>query len=147
MLNRLSMSDFDAIKRLFLRVFSDEPWHDQWMDEDVIKYLSELIQSPNSLTYGYMIDEKLVAISLGLSFHWWQGKEYFIKEFCVDNKMQQQGIGTRFLNEMTQSLSKHDYKAIWLMTEKSVPAFHFYLKNGFHECENHVMLAKKIPLK
>lgn len=134
------------LKALFLDVFSASPWFDEWVDEQQLDlYLKDLTGNHNSLSLG-LFDEnnKLVGGSLGYTFNWWQGKEYFIKEFFVSNDFQNKGVGTQFLKEINSLLKDQGISHLTLMTDKDVPAYHFYQKNGFTEQKESGFFAKKI---
>ncbi|PNS42183.1 GNAT family N-acetyltransferase [Mesotoga sp. B105.6.4] len=138
--------EITAVKKLFLEVFSAEPWNDHWKsDEELTQYIRELTQNPNSLSLMLIDDyENIVAASLGYVFSWWQGKDYFIKEFFVCGESQGKGIGSEFLVLMDDFLLAREIKSIWLMTERTVPAYRFYLKNGFTEAEDIVFFQKSV---
>lgn len=76
--------------------------------------------------------------------HWYNGTEYYIDEFCVCRDKQGLGIGTEFLKAVEQHIITRGMTQIFLQTERTVPAYHFYKKNGFMELEGHVSFAKRI---
>ena len=148
MIKRLTMHDMNHVKKLFLSVFSNPPWNDVWeSDEYDALYLKDLMDQNNSMSLGYIINGELKGLSLGYTFHWWQGKDYFIKEFCIKTEEQSKGLGTAFLKEIETYLVDQGLKAIYLMTEKEIPAFNFYHKNGFKLLKDSVMFAKNIAKK
>ncbi|MCC5890172.1 MAG: GNAT family N-acetyltransferase [Alkalibacterium sp.] len=137
---------YSEMRKLFLDVFTASPWFDEWTDEKQLDlYLKDLTGNHNSLSLC-LFDEnnKLIGGSLGYTFNWWQGKEYFIKEFFISTDSQNKGIGSLFLEQLTVLLKKEDITHITLMTDKGVPAYHFYQKNGFTEQSESVFFAKKI---
>ncbi|TVP89775.1 GNAT family N-acetyltransferase [Alkalibacterium sp.] len=137
---------YSEMRQLFLDVFTASPWFDEWTDEKHLDlYLKDLTGNHNSLSLG-LFDEnnKLIGGSLGYTFNWWQGKEYFIKEFFISTDSQNKGIGSLFLEQLTVLLKKEDITHITLMTDKDVPAYPFYQKNGFTEQKESVFFAKKI---
>ena len=136
--------EIEVVKKLFLEVFSAEPWNDKWKsDEELLQYIRELTQNQNSLSL-MLIDDfgEIVAVSLGYVFSWWQGKDYFIKEFFVRRESQCKGLGSEFLGLMEDFLLSREIESIWLLTERTVPAYRFYLKNGFTEEEELVFFQK-----
>ena len=144
-LKKLTIRDKEAIKELFSDVFTHEPWNDDWSDpEQLDAYITDLTGQSYSLTLGYFDDERLAAISMGYIKHWYRGTEYVIDEFCVDRSMQGQGVGSRFMKAIEDFLSENGIGHIFLQTENYVPAYGFYLKNGFEELTGHVSLAKQI---
>jgi aminoglycoside 6'-N-acetyltransferase I len=143
MLSYLSQDDIDEVGQLFHAVFSAPPWCDQWESlNQVGAYMGDLMGNRNSCSFGYRIDGTLIAISLGYIFNWWQGKEYFIKEFCVTREWQRKGVGRCFMSELQSSLALAGVRAIWLSTERSMPAWDFYHSCGFAEAKDSGFLIK-----
>ncbi|MEI3606589.1 GNAT family N-acetyltransferase [Pseudogracilibacillus sp. SE30717A] len=142
----LKKCDFEEMKKLFLDVFSNEPWFDKWNNEKQLNlYMKDLTENNNSLSLA-LYDEKgeLIGCSLGYIFNWWEGREYFIKEFFISRKKQNQGAGSTFLTLANNILKTKEIKHITLATEKTVPAYHFYQKNGFSVLQDSAYLVKKV---
>ena len=138
-----NISNKNEIKSFFREVFTKEPWNDDWSNEEQLEnYIVDLIGNNNSLTLAYFNDDMLVALSMGHIKHWYAATEYYIDELCVKTQLQGQGIGGKFIKAIEEYLMKHDIKAIFLLTEKDVPAYDFYKKNGFEEHENNAAFAK-----
>lgn len=144
-LARLSISDKEEIKTLFCSVFTREPWNDDWSDEKQLDaYIVDLIGNPNSLTLGFYDEDRLVALSMGQVTHWYSATQYYINELCVETECQGKGIGSQFIAAIEAYLKQNDIKAIFLLTERDVPAFEFYKKQGFHHLEGNVAFAKQL---
>ena len=140
----LTSGDRESAVRLFRNVFTNEPWNDDWSDpEQLNAYIDDLTGQGNSLTLGFYDGERLTALSMGCIKHWFTGTEYCIDEFCVDRDLQGKGIGSAFLNAIEMYLSENGISGIFLQTDRTVPAYAFYLKKGFHELDGHVSLKKK----
>ena len=145
MIKKLTQENKVAVQKLFHSVFSMPPWNDQWdLESQLPNYMSDLMDNQNSLSLGYYQEDQLIGLCLGYVFHWWEGTDYFIKEFCIDGMLQSEGHGKRFLEEMNDYLNSQSIKAIWLMTERTTPAYAFYQKNGFYELKDNVMFAKQV---
>lgn len=143
----LKECDFAEMKELFLDVFSNDPWFDKWDDENQLNsYIKDLTGNNNSLSLAlYDEEDRLVGCSLGYVFNWWEGREYFIREFFVSRERQGQGTGSIFLTLINHILATEGIRHITLTTEKTVPAYQFYQKNGFSVLKDSVYLAKKVP--
>ncbi|WP_102027823.1 GNAT family N-acetyltransferase [Salirhabdus sp. Marseille-P4669] len=141
----LKNSEYEEMKELFLDVFSNEPWFDKWNNDQLDHYMKDLTENNNSLSLA-LYDEKdeLIGCSLGYIFNWWEGREYFIKEFFISRKRQSKGAGSTFLTLIEEVLKAKDVKHITLATEKDVPAYPFYQKNGFSVMHNSVSLVKRV---
>ncbi|MDO5157012.1 MAG: GNAT family N-acetyltransferase [Eubacteriales bacterium] len=142
---RIGMNEIEMIKDLFFSVFTTEPWNDDWSDQKQLDlYLQDLVGQSNSLTYGLFEDDKLVGVSMGHIKHWYSGTEYYIEELFVQTSKQGNGIGTYFLKEIEKGIKNLGLVQIFLQTESTVPAYDFYIKNGFSELNEHVSFVKKI---
>ena len=144
-LRRLTAEDRGIITALFKDVFTNEPWNDDWSDQAQLDaYIADLTGQGYSLALGYFDGDQLAAMSLGYIKHWFRGTEYIIDEFCVDRERQGQKIGSAFLKEIEAYLSKTGIRSMFLQTEKDMPAYSFYLHNGFIELKGHVSFTKRI---
>lgn len=143
-LKRLEIQDIEIIKAFFAGVFTKEPWNDDWSDENQLdSYIVDLIGNPNSLTFGFYCDQTLVGLAMGNMKHWYTGTEYCIDEFCIQTERQRAGLGKLFLEAVEAYLLKREIHMIFLQTDRDVPAYSFYLKNGFIDLADHVALVKK----
>lgn len=144
-LKKLTILNKDEIRELFTDVFTNEPWNDDWSDgEQLDAYLEDLAGQDCSLTLGYYDGGRLAALSMGRIKHWYTGTEYCIDELCVARPLQGRGIGSEFLRAIEAYLLENGMRQIFLQTERSVPAYAFYRKNGFTELEDHVSFAKEL---
>ena len=142
---QLDESAFATIKELFVRVFTDEPWNDDWSDKEQLDlYIHDLIGQSNSLTFGLYEGTELVGISMGRTKHWYTGTEYCVDELCIHTAKQGKGLGRRFVEEIEKACKALGLTHIFLLTENNVPAFEFYKKLGFYQLENNVAFAKKL---
>ena len=53
-------------------------------------------------------------------------------------------VKTFFIREIEKAIKELGLKQIFLLTDSNVPAYEFYKKNGFVECETNVAFAKMI---
>ena len=111
----------------------------------IFLYDCDLVGQGYSLTYG-LYDEagELIGISLGYIKHWYSGTEYIINELCIKTEKQGSGAGTFFIREIEKAIKELGLKQIFLLTDSNVPAYEFYKKNGFVQCETNVAFAKTI---
>jgi aminoglycoside 6'-N-acetyltransferase I len=132
----------DECTDLFLKVFTQEPWNDQWESrQDAKKYLEAYVAFNSFLGYVAVLNNRIVGISFGSIKPWHHGSEYFIHEFCVDNEIQRKGIGTLFINQIMENVKAKGMKAVILVTNRTFPAYGFYVKNGFKEMEGSAFLG------
>ncbi len=143
-IQELNMENIEEIKRLMVAIFSGEPWNDSWTDGQLHAYISQLIGNQNSLSFGVYRDGALIGLALGKIKSWYEGTEYWVDEFGILPEMQQSGIGSAFIREIEKTLATRGISYIVLLTEKNLPAYDFYKKNGFEEKEETVFFAKAI---
>lgn len=144
-LRKFSIEDIDKCTKLYKEVFSDYPWYDEWVSfNQVRKYLIELIENP--VFDGFLAYEgtELAAVCLGHKRSWWMGKEFFIDEFYVANQKQGNGVGTKLMVYIKDSLIKEDYTRLVLLTNKKIPAEEFYFKNGFYTNQNRINMINEL---
>lgn len=143
-IKELSVSSIEEIKTLFAEIFTNEPWNDDWSDENQLhNYILDLTGNCNSLAIGLFEDEEFIGMALGSIKHWYTGTEYYIDEFCIKSQKQGKGIGTKFLAMVEKFVEEKGISHIFLQTERTVPAFEFYKKNGFTELCDHVSFVKE----
>ncbi|HFI0424382.1 TPA: GNAT family N-acetyltransferase [Streptococcus suis] len=144
-LKELTLADIEMVKQLFLSVFSQEPWNDDWSDEEQLdRYLGDLLSHPRALCFGLLDQDMLIALSLGHIRYWYEGTEYRIEELCIARNYQGRGIGQDFLKRIEDQLAERRIVHILLQTERNLPAFSFYEKCGFRALEEDVTMVKKV---
>lgn len=142
-IKELNISNIEEIKKLFSDIFTNEPWNDDWSNKDQLhEYITDLIGNRNSLSFGLYEGNELIGLSLGSVMHWCTGTEYYIFEFCIKTENQGKGAGTAFLKQVEEYAKSKQITHIFLQTERTVPAYEFYRKNGFTELSDHVSLYK-----
>lgn len=137
----MKVEDLKECSKLFLKVFTKEPWFDQWKSVKTVEiYLAELVNNPVFL--GFVIEEKdkIVGVSFGHTRSWYDGYEYCIDEFLIDDGIQGVGLGTQFMKSIKDGVKAKDINCIFLLTERGIPAEVFYKKNGFRIKENSLFM-------
>lgn len=141
---QLSKNDIDAVKIAFLNIFSKKPWNDTWTCQQLHAYISEIMENRSSLSFGLYQNNTLIGIALGRIKSWYEGTEYWIEEFGILPELQQNGIGSKFISEIEAILSQKGITHIVLLTERNVPAYRFYKKNGFEENSEITFFSKAV---
>lgn len=128
---------------LFIDTFSREPWNDEYDSREQVKdFFINHMRNNYFLGYIGLIDEKVVALSLGMKKPWIAGMEYYIDEFCISYNFQGKGIGSSFLKGIEELLIDENVEGMILNTERDYPSCNFYEKNGFKILGNLVVLGK-----
>lgn len=88
---RYKEEKLDEIVGLFLEVFENDPWNDNWPSKKKAKnYLLDIINIPGFKGCLKIRDNKLIGVMLGHVVQWWQGDEFFIKEFFIKKMLREQ---------------------------------------------------------
>jgi len=141
----LDASHLPQMAELYRSAFHGEPWNDDWSDtEQLMEYIKEISGSYHALNYGLFINGELIALSIGMIRHWWEGTNYNIEEFCVATAYQGQGTGSAFMKLIEADVKKRGLAGIFLQTDNDKPSYNFYKKNGFNELSAHVSFYKNL---
>lgn len=144
-LREFCMDEIENVKAFYRAVFTGEPWNDDWSDDNQLhQYILDMMGNRNSLSLGLYEEDRLVGLSLGNIVHWYMGTEYYITELCIKTSEQGRGLGTQFMQKIEKYIKEKGIKSIFLQTERNMPAYDFYQKNGFYELKEHVSLAKEL---
>ena len=144
-LSKYKKEKLDEIVDLFIEVFENEPWSDKWPSKKKAKkYLNDIVNTPGFKGYLKFREDKLIGVLLGHVVQWWQGDEFFIKEFFVKKSAQGLGVGSEMLNFLEVSLAQEDIETIILLTENNAPAAKFYEQKEFRVSSHTTFLYKNI---
>lgn len=128
---------------LFIDTFTKEPWNDVYESrEQVVSLFNNHFNNNYFVGYVAMLDDKVVALSIGMKKPWIEGIEYYIDQFCVSYETQGKGIGSWFIKEIEENIKKQGMNGMILNTEKNYPSHKFYEKNGFKVIDDLIVLGK-----
>ena len=96
--------------------------------------------------YGLcMYDEgRLLGIVLGHREEYYDGTEFLLKEFAVDNESRGKGLGTIMMEELRNRLKAKNIRRIVLVTLDDRRTTSFYRKQGFEEDTNAVVMKTEL---
>lgn len=142
-LSKMKEYMLDECVDLFIDTFSKEPWNDVYESRNqVMTFFVNHFNNNYFIGYVALLEEKPVALCIGMKKPWINGFEYYIDEFCVSYEMQGRGIGSRFLKAIEEDIKAQGMNAILLNTERNYPSHRFYEKNGFKTIEDLIILVK-----
>ena len=140
---KLEKDKLDACVDLFIETFSKPPWNDVYESRNqVVTFFENHMDNNYFVGYVGIIDDEVVALSVGMKKPWINGIEYYIDEFCVSTKWQGQGIGSVFISLIEVDIKAQGMNGMMLNTEKNYPSRTFYEKNGFSVIEDLIILVK-----
>lgn len=128
---------------VFVEVFGNEPWNEQWHIADAQARLEEIVHTPGFHGVLAASADKTLGFAMGYTEQWRRGKKhYYLKEMCVLPSHQRSGIGTGIMQTLCNNLAKLDVEAIYLLTAREGPAQAFYKQLGFDVNPKMIMMGK-----
>ncbi|TYP78274.1 GNAT family N-acetyltransferase [Paenibacillus methanolicus] len=147
LIRELIEDDIELCISLFIEVFNQPPWNNEWTYEVTKQIFYDFWNTPSFKGY-VAVDESqeksIVATILGKEKQWWRGKEFLIEEFFVRTDMQGQGIGSDILDYACSDIKLRGIDNVILLTNTFAPAYSFYLNRDFKENQTLRLLYKKI---
>lgn len=143
-IKRLTEQDLTQCVDLFIHVFNQEPWNDNWTTETAYKRLHNIFNTPGFVGMGIIIDDRTAGMACGYTEQWTDAEHFNLVEFCIDVSLQRTGLGTRLLNSLEDFLSKQNCSQIYLLTMRDGIAESFYSKNAYYTNKKMIMMGKKI---
>ena len=131
----------------YLMAYNSPPWNYHWTYEKASEYLSEYINCKQFVGFALYEDGKVVAAVFAHSKTWWTHKQLMIDEFFVSLERQKMGYGKKMLRHCDQYASDHKISSIVLMTNKYMPSYKFYIKEGYTETEQYVFMFKQAAIE
>ena len=89
-------------------------------------------------------EQGLCGMILGDAEPFYNGTQFQIREFCVDNSRRGQGLGTNIYQELERRLQQRGIGEIILYTLRHPAAEGFYNKMGLQANEEMVFMQKKL---
>ena len=112
------------------------------MDIGIVKkYFQDMLL--NSSFYGFYFEQngKAIGLILGYIMPGLIAPYYFLDDFLVMKNFQGKKYGTKMLNDLKERLKEKNIHSILLHTNAIIPAYSFYLNNGFEPYENSTIMA------
>ncbi len=141
-LHKFKESEIEMYVDSNVRTFSLAPWNDPIDNHPKVRRLIQNHMNNNyHQSYVLKKEDELIGVSIGFKKAWMEGFEYYIDQFWIDEKYQNKGYGTKFMNLLKEAVLEIGCNAIILDTDLETPAEYFYKKNGFEELKGIVSLA------
>ena len=133
--------DLPQLADLFVSVFNDPPWSQEWQKEWAYERLSIIFKSYRF--YGCLaeVDDNPVAAILSRLSSFKGELELEIMENFVLREEQRKGIGAALLNELKAYAKQDGIRCFVLQTGRDTFAKQFYLKYGFKAHEDNLLMS------
>ncbi len=143
MLKEFDIKYIPKSAEIFRDIFTNRPWNYEWMsDEKVHEYFTDLINTPKAKAYAFFINDTLCGACFGRVNSCSPVPVYEINEIFVLRDLQKKGVGSKMLKAIEQDLKQKGIVAISLYTMRDIPAYKYYIKNGYEEASSAVSFSK-----
>ena len=137
-------SDLQAISQLYVSVFSNPPWNEDWEFAWAYERLNWIYQSQGFAGYIALDSKQILGAIMGHAVPFKGKKGFEIVEFLVTAKYQNQGIGNQLLAQLELNLKQDNYDFTWLLTLKNTDAESFYSQRNYQRDCKIVLLNKEL---
>lgn len=131
----LTSADLLACARLYAQVFSSPPWNEPWSESRALERLSHFYHCQGFVGFIAEADD-LSGFILGNREPFHSGQLFYLREMCVNPKMQNTGCGSQLLEQLQNGLSRYEVQAMYLTTDREIAAAHFYQRRDFNYSES-----------
>jgi aminoglycoside 6'-N-acetyltransferase I len=137
--------DIPDCAEVFVEVFGNEPWNEEWHIADAQARLEEMAHTPGFQGVLAASDGKALGFAMGHTEQWQRGKKHFyLQEMCVLPDYQRRGVGSGLVQTLCDGLKRLNIEAICLLTTQESAAQAFYEKLGFDVNPKMVMMGKHL---
>ena len=123
---------------LFVAVFNDDPWNEDWTADAARARLQELVELPGFV--GYQLVDGLergqhgvLGVAMGYTRTWHTGPVYKLDHLYITPDRQGEGLGSRLLRHLEDDLYGRGVHSIRLATGRKAPARSFYEDHDYEE--------------
>lgn len=140
----LSHKDLARCADLFTNVFNNAPWNETWSIESATQRLEDCFNTPQFYGLVAIENDALIGFAFGHLEVWGKSRYFNLREMCVAQNRQRQGVGTELMNALIDELKNQSVEKLYLHTARDTDARAFYEKHGFRVSEKMVMMSKSV---
>jgi aminoglycoside 6'-N-acetyltransferase I len=143
-IREITGNDIPSCAETFVASYNEAPWNCGWKLDDAIKYLGEYLDSTQFK--GFLIDDDghVPGAIFGHSRTWWTSSQFMIDELFIAPGKQGNGYGKKLLTQAEQFAKDHNIGLLTLMTNRFMPALHFYNNNDFTKVDQYIFMFKHL---
>lgn len=128
----------------FLKAYNGPPWNYNWTYEKAKQYLSEYMGCSQFVGFVLYDEEQVVGATFGHTKTWWTDKQFMIDEFFIAGEKQRMGYGKKLIGFCDQYARENQTGSIMLMTNRYMPSYGFYDKEGYTTTEQYIFMFKQL---
>jgi len=125
--------DLEPSAELYVAVFAEPPWNEQWAIPDARAHLVQTIATPGFEGLVALEGERIVGVLTGNRKCTATGDSFMLDDMYVDGEHRGQGLGRRMLDELKRHLAGTGVIALGLFAQRTSRAAKFYRDYGFLE--------------
>ncbi|NER84130.1 MAG: GNAT family N-acetyltransferase [Leptolyngbya sp. SIO1D8] len=141
-IRKITAQDLDGLCDLFVKVFKQEPWKEEWELAWAKERLQYILDSKYSESLIAENGHEIIGAILGRGMPFRGRLNFEIVEFFVSPHFRNQGIGTKLMISLEQILKQAKYHEIFLLTAKGSTAEIFYQKQHYRLNEQLCLMSK-----
>jgi GNAT superfamily N-acetyltransferase len=142
----VNSQNIDACVSVYMKAYNCPPWNYRWTYDKAKQYLLEYKGCPQFVGFALYDNDVLVGAAFAHTKTWWTNDQLMIDEFFVSQENQGRGYGRKLLAFFDRYCLENQIGSIVLMTNKYMPSYPFYEKNGYTGIDPYVFMFKQVPL-
>lgn len=139
----MQLSDISLIIPMYIDYYNKRS-EGEWTEQKVYKRIHQVWSMDDSYCLVVENDESIIAFAMGFYKQYDDLLAYDLEEILVDNRYQNMGIGTNFMNELVLRAKEKGASLIQLTSIKDELHEHFYTELGFYTAKNLILKVKII---
>ncbi len=129
---------------LYVDVFNNYPWNDNWNLEVAGNRLSDFFLTPRFIGFCAYENEQIIGCVIGNIEKYYNGDYFYLKEMFVSGSFQRKGIGKMLLDRLKERLKELKIASIILFTSNKYFPIYFYKEKGFKTLDYMNMMSLEL---
>lgn len=130
----------DACTDVYIKAYKEAPWEETYEHSVIKAYIEKFVNTEARYCFVLKEDNDVIGVALCIKMPGTESDYLRIEDFCVTPMRQRSGLGSRFMKLIGEQLERLGCDSILLGTQKDFPSHRFYVKNGFEEIADSVLL-------
>lgn len=144
-IRNIDETDTEQVADLFAACFSAAPWNEPWTSTAAHSRIAPMIRSETCRGAVAIHEHKIVGMAFGQVEGWMNGNLFLLQEMCVTPNSQRTGLGEMLLDYLIKEVADRDnIIAIYLLTNRDVPAASFYSKHNFAASSKKIVMGASV---
>lgn len=137
----MTEDDVQKIVPLYIEYYNNNEDGD-WTQETTYKRIHQVLSHEDSYCLILENNETVLGFAMGYFEQYDDCFAYDLVEIVVSTKLQNQGIGTQFMNELEKQVKEKGAMLIQLQAVNDDHHNHFYGKLGYKDAKNLILKTK-----